>query len=406
VRDRWWSVIDRRQWHALGAAMAGWLLDGMDVMLFTFALNAIRAEFGLSGAAVGSLASVSLLASAGGGILFGYLADRYGRVRALSWSILLYSVSTALTATARSLPEMMLWRVLLGIGLGGEWSAGAVLVVETWPPRHRGKAIGIMQSGWALGYLAAAVLAAFILPAWGWRALFAVGIAPALLTLWIRHGVPEPDAWAQTTARSPHRARELAACLDRLVPASALAASVLFAYWGLFTWLPAYLGAARLAGGAGLGLVRTSAWMVPVELGAFAGYVSFGFLADRFGRKPVFIVFVAVASVLVPVYGGMARSRMWLLALGPLVGFFGHGYFSVFGALLAELFPAAIRATAQGICYNVGRALSAVAPAVIGALADRVGIGGALSLTSGFFLSAAGLILLLPATQSDTLTAR
>jgi MFS family permease len=386
--------------------MAGWTLDAMDVMLFTFALNAIRREFGLSGAAAGSLASVSLLASAGGGILFGYLADRYGRVRSLTWSILLYSIATALTASARSLPEMMVWRVLLGIGLGGEWSAGAVLVAETWPPEHRGKAIGIMQSGWALGYLTAAVLAAIILPAWGWRALFIVGIAPALVTLWIRRSVPEPEVWANATSSSPNRAGELAACLNRLVPASALAASVLFAYWGLFTWLPAYLGSGREAGGAGLSLIKTSAWMVPVQLGAFAGYLSFGFLADRFGRKRIFIVFVAVAAVLVPIYGGMARSRTWLLVLGPLIGFFGHGYFSVFGVLLAELFPVGIRATAQGICYNVGRALSALAPAVIGALADRVGIGGALSLTSAFFLSAAGLILLLPPAQSDTLPSR
>lgn len=399
---RWVHEIDTQGWQALAAAMAGWMLDAMDVMLFTFALNSIRSEFALSGAAAGGLASASLLASAAGGVLFGYLADRFGRARALTWSILIYSAATGLTATSRSLPEMMIWRVLLGIGLGGEWSAGAVLVAETWPAAHRGKAIGIMQSGWALGYLCAALLAAAVLPVWGWRALFALGIAPALLVFWIRKHVREPEAWTKTES---HRAEvKLAGYLSRITRASALSACVLFAYWGLFTWLPAYLGAPREAGGAGLSLVRTSAWMVPVQAGAFAGYLSFGFLADRFGRRPVFIAFVTAAAALVPLYGTAARSSVWLLALGPLIGFFGHGYFSVFGAMLAELFPAGIRATAQGLCYNVGRAASAVAPVVIGALADRAGIGAALSLTSAFFLAAAGLILLLPETRSATLT--
>ena len=266
----WWRTVGPGPWRTLAAAGAGWMLDAMDVMLFTFALNAIRDEFSLSGALAGSLASISLLASAAGGILFGFLADRYGRTRALCWSILLYSGATALTATSRSVGQMLVWRLLLGLGLGGEWSAGAVLVAETWPAEHRGKAIGLMQSGWAVGYLFAALLAGLVLPRWGWRVLFAAGVAPALLVFWIQRRIPEPAAWRGARARRVARSWT-PAVRGRLAAATLLTACVLFAYWGLFTWLPAYLGAPREQGGAGLTLLKTSAWMVPVQLGAFLG---------------------------------------------------------------------------------------------------------------------------------------
>jgi MFS family permease len=390
-------------WRALVAAGAGWMLDAMDVMLFTFALNAIREEFALSGAAAGSLAAASLAASAVGGVIFGFLADRYGRTRSLCWSILLYSCATALTATSQNVSQMVFWRVLVGFGLGGEWSAGAVLVAETWPAEHRGKAIGLMQSGWAVGYMLAALLAGAVMPVWGWRVLFAAGAAPALLVLWIRWSVPEPGAWHG--ARTPRVGRLWDRALGgRLATATLVTTCVLFAYWGLFTWLPAYLGAPRDEGGAGLSVVKTSAWMIPLQLGALAGYASFGFLADRWGRRPVFAAFVVAAAALVPIYGGAARWPAALLLLGPAVGYFGHGYFSVFGALLAELFPGEIRATAQGLCYNAGRAAAALAPIAIGALADRYGIGAALGLTSAFFLAGAALVWRLPETRAAELT--
>src|SRR5262245_32735281 len=180
----WRRDLTPVQWRTLWAAFLGWALDGMDVLLYAFALSAIRSEFGMSAAAAGGLASATLVASAFGGIVFGVLADRFGRVRTLIVSILTYSVFTALMATARSLPELVLWRTCVGLGLGGEWSTGSVLVSETWPAAHRGKAIGCVQSGWAIGYILAAVCAALVLPRFGWRALFVVGILPALVTLW------------------------------------------------------------------------------------------------------------------------------------------------------------------------------------------------------------------------------
>jgi len=231
-----------------------------------------------------------------------------------------------------------------------------------------------------------------------------VGAAPALLVFWIRRRVEEPKTWRRPDGKAPGTLATLARVRSLVARATLLTACVLFAYWGLFTWLPAYLGAPREAGGAGLSLVKTSAWMVPVQLGALCGYVAFGFLADRLGRRPVFIGFVLGAALLVPAYGQAARWESLVLMLGPLVGFFGHGYFSLFGAMLAELFPAGIRATAQGLCYNAGRAASAVAPITIGALADRWGVGPALGLTSAFFLAAAVLVLWLPETKAAELT--
>jgi MFS family permease len=382
------------------------MLDALDVMLYAFALTAIRSEFGLSAATAGALASVTLLASSFGGAFAGVLADKYGRVRVLVWSILVYSLFTAMTATAQSLPMLLLWRTLVGIGLGGEWSAGSVLVAETWPAEHRGKAIGIMQAGWAIGYLMAAGLSALLLPRYGWRVLFLAGVVPALLNVWIRRSIPEPEIWQRSVAqprssllqivRPPLLARTLAAVL--------MSSCVMFAYWGLFSWIPAYLSTPAAQGGAGMDIVKTSAWIVPVQVGAFFGYMLFGFFADRVGRRPAFIVFVAAAAITVPLYTLAGRSDpMMLLLLGPFIGFFGHGYFSVFGAMLAELFPSGVRAGAQGICYNAGRAASALAPVAIGALADRQGIGAALLLTSAFFVAGGFSVLLLPETRGKEL---
>jgi MFS family permease len=398
----WYSSITRAQWKTLAAAQFAWMLDAMDVMLYAFALTAIRDEFHLSSAAAGAMASATLLASAFGGILFGVLADRIGRARALGYAILIYSAFTGFTATATGVATLLVWRTLVGIGMGGVWSAGSVLVAESWPAEHRGKAAGLMQSGWAIGYILAALLAAAVMPRWGWRPLFLAGVAPALLAVWLCGAGPRRAAPPLVPA--PFHPFALSPALWRTAAiASSVTSCVLFAYWGLFTWIPSYLSSPVSRGGAGMRVVQSTVWIVPMQIGAFFGYTLFGFLADRFGRRPVFLTFVLCAAILAPVYGQWGRHQTALMLLGPLIGFFGHGYFSVFGAMLAELFPTAIRATAQGLCYNVGRAASALAPFTIGALADRFGIGSALAFTSVFFAAGGALIFLLPETTGQQL---
>ncbi|MCI0696283.1 MFS transporter [candidate division KSB1 bacterium] len=412
LRPQWSRTITPTQWRVLFAAQAGWMLDAMDVLLYTFALTTIQKEFQFDSATAGLLASVTLLASAIGGILFGVVADYIGRTKALIATILIYSFCSAGTATAQGLLQLILWRSLLGLGMGGEWSSGSVLVSETWPAEHRGKAIGIMQSGWALGYILAALVSAIVLPRFGWRALFLAGVLPALLTIWIRRRVPEPQVWtvAQTSSLqlSQFFKEKLTGIfspilLRRTLIATLLTSAVLFAYWGLFTWLPGFLSKPPAQGGAGMSIVKTSGWIIPMQIGAFFGYLSFGFISDRLGRKPTFIFYLVTAAILVPIYGQMARSENVLMILGPFIGFFGSGYFSLFGAMLAELFPTQVRGTGQGFAYNAGRAFSALAPFIIGGLADVYGIGSALALTSAFFMAGVVMVLQLPETRGKML---
>jgi MFS family permease len=382
------------------------MLDAFDVMLYSFALSAIREEFRLSGAQAGLLASATLVFSAVGGIAFGVLADRIGRVKALSLSILVYSVGTGLTAAADSLTSLFVCRAIVGIGLGGEWSAGSVLVAESWPAASRGRAIGFMQSGWAIGYALAAIVAAEVIPVHGWRVLFVIGLAPALLTFVIRWMVPEPERAAGAVDAPKGRLLDLfgSELRSRTLLASAFATALLFAYWGLFTWLPTFLASPVEKGGVGLGLVKSTPWILAVQAGAFLGYTTFGFLADWMGRRPAVRLFVLGAALVVPVFAFGARNEQLVFWLAPLVGYFGHGAFSVFGSLLAELFPGSIRGTAQGFCYNAGRALSALAPITLGAVADKQGLAAALSLTVAFFVIAAVLVGFLPETKGRELT--
>ena len=412
----WYRTITADQWRVLAAAKLGWMLDAMDFMLYAMAIGQLRTYFGFNDATAGLLGTVTLVMSGVGGVLFGYLADRFGRTRALMGTILVFSFASLGAATSQSILQLLLWRALLGIGMGGEWASGAVLISETWPAAHRNKAVSIMQSGWAIGYIAAALMAALILGAPGagpdaWRWLFVVGVLPAFFTLWIRRRVPEPAAWkqggAKATGVNPFRIIFGRRLLSRTLLITLLGASAQFAYWGVFFWLPAFLARPIEQGGAGMGVVGSLGWIIPVQIGAYFGYLTFGFIADRFGRRPTFVFFMVAAAALVLVYGQMARSPMVLLVLGPVLGYFGHGYFSLFGSFIAELFPTAVRATGQGTSYNIGRMAGAIAPYTIGAVATLpgIGIGLALGLTSAFFLLAACLIFTLPDRSGQELEA-
>lgn len=398
------GIFSSPRWLALWAAQLGFLLDAMDVLLYVFALTTLKQEFGWTNAQAGLVASATLVASAAGGIAAGFLSDRIGRRRTLIYTILLYSLASAGTAASMGLASLLFWRALVGLGLGGEWSAGATLVAESWPAGHRAKAVSFMQSGWALGYMAAAGLSALILPRYGWRLLFLAGILPALLTLFVRRKVGEPAVWRERGRPLPGAAIFRPPYLRSTAVATLLATSVLFAYWGLFSWLPGFLSAPASQGGAAMDIVRTSGFVFTVQVGAFFGYLCFGLLADRFGRRPAFAFYVLMAALLAPLYG--LSPRLWpglLIWMGPVVGFFGTGFFSLFGAMLAELYPTSIRGAGQGFVYNFGRGLSALAPYAVGALADRRGLGAALALNSAFFLASATLVFLLPETKNTDL---
>ena len=388
---------------ALWAASAGWLLDAFDVMLYALILTAVIDDLGLSRETGGLMASLTLGASAIGGLMFGVVADKLGRTRALNLSILLYSVFTFACGLAQDVAQFAIFRVLLGLGMGGEWASGATLVSETWPEKHRGKALGIMQSCWAIGYGLAAIVVAIMLPRFGWRAVFFVGIIPALFTLWIRRSVKEPEMWvnavrvrAESAARSPRFGASFPWRLAFFL--AAMNAATMFAWWGLNLWVPSYLSLPSTQGGVGLSTETMAMFVVAMQVGMWLGYVTFGFISDALGRRPTYIGYLVIAAVLVWIYG-MVREPIVLLLLGPFVAFFGTGYFSGFGAVASEIFPTSIRATALGVTYNSGRLLSAVAPYIVGSMAQRRGFGPAFTLTAFAFLAAAMFWIGIPETR-------
>ena len=397
-----WREASPEARKALVAAAMGWLLDAFDVMLFALVLASVLRDLGLSQTQGGLLVSMTLAASAVGGLIFGVIADKLGRTRALSLSILIYSIFTFACGLAQNYWQLAAFRILLGLGMGGEWASGATLVSETWPEKHRAKALGIMQSSWAIGYGLAAIVVAIIEPRFGWRAVFFVGIAPALFTLWIRRNVKEPDMWIRKAESRKPAAGSRQFSMKVAIFLAAMNAATMFAYWGMNSWVPAYLSSPTTQGGIALSTQTMASFVIAMQVGAWLGYVTFGFMADRFGRRPVYTTYLLAAALLVWYYG-FAREPWILLLLGPFVAFFGTGYFSGFGAVASEIFPTAIRATALGITYNSGRLLSAAAPYIVGATAQSRGFGAAFTYTAIAFMVAAVLWLGIPETKGRKL---
>jgi len=406
----WLTEATAVQKRALLAASLGWMLDSMDILLYSMVLAYMMRDFSMTPEAGGLMIALTLGASAFGGVIFGILADRIGRAHAMMISILIYSLFTAACGLARNIVQLAVFRVLLGLGMGGEWACGAALVAETWPAQHRGKALGVMQSSWAIGYGLAAALTAAILPRLGWRAVFFAGIAPALVAFWIFRYVPEPEIWQRSKRQADGRSSQTGLRTlwrgehrRHLIITTAANAGTMFAWWGLFTWIPPYLSLPIERGGAGLDIMRTSTWIILMQVGTWLGYVSFGYISDRLGRKRTYAGYIFVAAALVPLYAG-TRDPLALLFIGPLVGFFGTGYFSGFGAITAEIFPTTVRASAQGLTYNLGRGVSAVAPYLVGKLSAGRGLGFAFLLTAASFLFAGILALFIPETRGRELT--
>jgi MFS family permease len=385
----WLAEATGEQKRALTAASLGWMLDSMDVMLYALVLGQVQREMHLTAAASGAMMSATLISAAVGGLGFGWFADRFGRTRALTWSILIYSVSTGMCGLTHTAWQLMLCRVLLGLGMGGEWASGAALVAETWPARHRGKALALVQSSWAVGYALGAAVVGLIMPHFGWRAVFFAGIAPALVTLWVQGNLREPEAWKREHTPKVRFGQLFRGSLGRgVLVCATMNAATLFGWWGLFTWVPNFLSRPAAEGGRGLSIVQTSVWTIAMQGGTFLGYIVFGFLADRYSRKGTYIVYLLMAAAMVPLFA-FVRNPAALLFIGPLVGFFGTGYFSGFSVIASELFPTSLRGTAMGFVYNIGRVASAAAPYLIGRFSETAGLSSALCMTSAAFLLAA-----------------
>ena len=281
--------------------------------------------------------------------------------------------------------------------MGGEWASGAALVAEAWPTHHRGKALALVQSSWAVGYAIGAVIVALVMSRFGWRIVFLIGIAPALITLWLRRRLHEPEVWTRTRSSQASVSVLFRGTYRRgILVCATMNAATLFAWWGLFTWVPRFLSMPVADGGRGLSIVGTSHWTILMQIGTFLGYVTFGYLADSFSRKYTYIAYLVLASVMVPLFA-FVRNQNALLLITPLVGFFGTGYFSGFSVIASELFPAVLRGSAMGFVYNIGRIVSAAAPYLVGAISQSRDLRYALCITSAAFLLAAVIATALPA---------
>jgi MFS family permease len=412
------SSITAAQRRTLIAAALGWMLDAFDTMLYALVLAHVMRDLGMTKAMGGLLNTLTLLASGIGGVSFGFIADRIGRKRALMLSILTYSVCSFASGLSRSVLTLAIFRFILGLGMGGEWNTGATLVAETWPTELRAKALAIVQSSWAFGYALAAIVVAIVLQYADWRTVFFVGILPALVVLWIQKGVPESEMWAaqqrlpQPQTIPPAPGGHEHGGFVQIFQASMLKPTLsllllnffgLFAWWGLFTWIPPYLSLPVEQGGRGFGLMGTTTLLVVLNLGGmFPGYATFGWVADQLGRRKAFILYTVAAAFFVPLYA-LARNPVALLFLGAVVAFFGTGFFSGSGIVGSEIFPTRVRARALGFTYNGARAMSSVAPFVIGRVGQSKGLGWAFYLCAASFLLAALMATQLPETKGKQL---
>lgn len=424
----WYRTLTGRARHAFWASFLGWGLDAFDFMVFSFGLAAIAATFGLTAGQAGLIATATLVVSAAGGVLAGVLADRIGRVRTLMVTIGVYAVFTFLSGTAQSYEQLLVFRSLQGLGFGGEWAAGAILMAEIARPAQRGRVLGMVQSAWAIGWGAAAiaftVVFSLVPPAQAWRILFWLGILPALLILYIRAFVPEPEVYVATRRAKEAATREAQATgargsslaqifgsslaqifrrdlIGRTAAASLLAIGAQGGYYSIFTWLPTFLKTERH-----LSVVGTGGYIFVVIVGSFLGYVVSGYVNDWLGRKWTFALYAICSALLIGLYPNIPTgANAVLLVLGLPLGFFASGIFSGFGSFLAELFPSRARGAGQGFTYNFGRAIGAFFPAIIGFLSVSIGLAGAIGFGAlGYALCLIALVFL-PETRGKQLVA-
>jgi MFS family permease len=409
VKKSWITQLTANERSTLAATFAGWMLDGMDVMVYSLVLPTLISLWHISKGEAGLLGTSALLLSSLGGWLAGLAADRYGRVRVLQLTILWFAFFTFLSGFANGFAQLLIFRGLQGLGFGGEWAVGSVLIGETIRSEYRGRAVGTVQGGWAIGWGISALFYALffsVLPQWlAWRAMFWVGLLPAILAVWIRGHVSESDIFAHSlaTRKTTSSAHFLQIFSPEMLKTTLLASLVALGgqggYHAITTWLPLYLTT------RGLSVTHTGGYLLVVIAGSFAGYLTAAHLADRIGRKRTLVVFAILSLITVLIYTMLPISDHVMLFLGFPLGFFPSGTFSPMGAFFSELFPTMLRGSGQGFAYNLGRGVGALFPALVGYFSAHMQLGKAIAVFAVFAYMLMSLsVLLLPETRGMDLS--
>jgi MFS family permease len=377
--------IDSFSRKALAASAIGYAMDGFDLLILGFMLRAISAELHLTPPQAGSLVTWTLIGAVAGGILFGILSDHYGRVRVLTWTILLFAVFTGLCAFAQGYWDLLIYRTIAGLGLGGEFGIGMALVAEAWPATHRARGCTYVALGWQAGVLVAALVTPLLLPVIGWRGMFLVGLIPGLIAFVVRWYLTEPKIFLERSkARKPKLPLGLlvkdAATTNISLGMLILCSVQNFGYYGLMIWLPSYLSTHF-----GYTLTQSALWTAVTVLGMAFGIVVFGQFADRIGRRPALFTFQVGAFIMVLVYSQLTTPTTLLIG-GAIMGMFVNGMLGGYGALLAELYPTEARATAENVIFNLGRGVGGFGPFVVGALAVNYSFTVAIALLATIYL--------------------
>lgn len=388
---------------ALVASVAGYAMDGFDMLILGFVLVPLSADLGLTSTEAGSLITWTLAGAVAGGMIFGIVSDYLGRVRVLSWTILLFSVFTGLCALAQGYWDLLAYRTLAGFGLGGEFGIGMALAAEAWPASKRARVSSYVAIGWQLGVLAAALLTPLLLPLIGWRGMFALGLLPAIASYFIRKRTEEPEIFVKRKfdiKSVPLRLLVKDRATTRVSAGIVVLCSIQnFGYYGMMVWMPTYL-----ARTFGYGLTQSSLWTAATVVGMVIGIWSFGHLADRIGRKPSFLIYQAGSAVMVYVYSQL-QSPETLLIGGAIMGVFVNGMVGGYGALISESFPTEVRATAQNVLFNIGRAVGGLGPLVVGGLAAHYGFSAAIALLALIYvLDIVATLVLVPELKGVELT--